>query len=196
MKKQHEHGVLILAAGNASRFGSPKQLLIYQDQTLLQRIVTESSAAGAVLVVTGAHAVLIEAQLKEIPFVRNESWEKGMGASIHTGMQAIRQLHPALQDVIILVCDQPYVTASLLQQMAEQKASTGKGIIACTYEDTIGTPVLFDRLYFDALQALDGQKGAKVLLQQFSADIATVGFPLGRVDIDTAEDYRQLVQSI
>jgi len=196
MKKQHEHGVLILAAGNATRFGSPKQLLAYQDQTLLQRIITEGSAAGAVLVVTGAHAALVEEQLKAIPFIRNESWEKGMGSSICTGMQTIRQQHPQLQDVIILVCDQPYVTASLLHQMAEQKATTRKGIVASAYNDTLGTPVLFDKSYFDALQALDGPKGAKLLLHQFSKDIATVDFPLGSVDIDTTEDYRKLVQSI
>ncbi|WP_090101500.1 NTP transferase domain-containing protein [Chitinophaga sp. CF118] len=193
-----KHGILILAAGNASRFGSPKQLLFYQHKTFIRRIAEEATRAlgNALVVVTGANAELIEPEIADLTFVRNEEWEEGMGTSISKGITEMMKLFPALEDVTILVCDQPHVSASLLLQMAAQKEATGKGMIACAYNNTIGTPSLFDKHYFNALCTLNGQQGAKVLLQKFPEDVAVVDFPSGAIDIDTREDYERLIQSV
>ena len=194
----NKHGILILAAGNASRFGSPKQLLVYHRKTFIRRIAEEAMTAfgDKLIVVTGANAALVEAEIADLTFVRNEEWQDGMGSSISKGMKEMMGSFPALQDVIILVCDQPHVSADLLLQMAAQKQSTGKGMVACAYNNTIGTPALFDKQYFNALSTLSGQQGAKVLLQQFRDDVTTVDFPSGHIDIDTTEDYERLIQSI
>lgn len=194
----NNHGILILAAGNASRFGSPKQLLLYHHKTFIRRIAEEAMTAfgDQLIVVTGANASLVEAEITDLTFVRNEEWQDGMGSSISKGMKEMMRSFPALQDVIILVCDQPHVSADLLLQMAAQKQSTGKGMVACAYNNTIGTPALFDKQYFNALSTLSGQQGAKVLLQQFRDDVATVDFPSGHIDIDTTEDYERLIKSI
>jgi molybdenum cofactor cytidylyltransferase len=95
--------------------------------------------------------------------------------------------------VFIVVCDQPFVNATLLHQLIAQQIITGKGIIASTYDNTAGTPVLFNKIYFADLLALQGQEGAKKILQEYTDDLALVPFPLGALDIDTAEDYQQLL---
>lgn len=194
----NKHSILILAAGNASRFGSPKQLLPYKDKTFIRRIADEAMTAFGrdIVVVTGANASLVEAEIPDLTVVRNEAWQDGMGSSVSKGMTTLMNLYPANQDVIILVCDQPHVSADLLLQIETRRLSTGKGMIACAYNNTIGTPALFDKRYFSELSALNGQQGAKVLLQQYPDDVATVDFPAGDIDIDTAEDYERLIQSI
>ena len=80
--------------------------------------------------------------------------------------------------------------------MMAAKESTGKGIVACNYNGTFGTPVLFDKKYFNDLALLQGAAGAKKLVQQFETDVATVSFPAGAMDIDTPEDYEKLLGSL
>jgi molybdenum cofactor cytidylyltransferase len=77
----------------------------------------------------------------------------------------------------------------------EKCTASGKGLIACTYAETLGTPVLFRRPYFNALLALSGDAGAKQLLKRHPDDVATVPFPKGGIDIDTEEDFRVLKNS-
>ncbi|HSV12275.1 MAG TPA: hypothetical protein VLI68_15965, partial [Hanamia sp.] len=73
---------------------------------------------------------------------------------------------------------------------------SGKNIIACSYTGTIGTPVLFDKKYFDALMNLQGSEGAKKLLQTYREDVALVSFEKGEIDIDTKMDYKELLKAI
>ncbi|TWV92001.1 NTP transferase domain-containing protein [Chitinophaga pinensis] len=191
-----KYGVIILGAGNSSRLGQPKQLLMYRGKTLICQMAEEAIAAvgSPVVLVTGANAPQILEKLCgfAIEIVENEHWSEGMGSSISTGMKAIAK-HSGLAGVIIMVCDQPFVNAALLQQLIDQQTIAGKGIIASTYDNTAGTPVLFSNTYFDALTALEGQQGAKKILQQSTDDLALVPFPLGALDIDTAEDYQRLL---
>ena len=81
-----------------------------------------------------------------------------------------------------------------VSEKQSQVTITNKGIIAAAYNDTTGTPVLFDKKYFEQLALLNVQYGAKKLLQQFKDDVAKLPFALGAVDIDTKEDYENLKQ--
>ncbi|HEY4111424.1 nucleotidyltransferase family protein [Puia sp.] len=189
-------GIIILAAGNSSRLGRPKQLLPYQGTTLLAHVVTEALAANLhpVVVVTGAFANEITTALpvEKIQIAHNPRWQDGMAGSIVIGLNAIQNAQPAPAAVIIAVCDQPHLTTQLLQTLLHTRATTQKGIVACIYSEAIGTPALFTRHYFDALSTLSGNEGAKKLLRQYPDDLALVPFPKGAIDIDTAEDYESL----
>ena len=94
-----------------------------------------------------------------------------------------------------MVCDQPFVDEQLLNNIAQTKSESGKGIVASSYKDTLGTPVLFNKTYFPELLALQGQEGAKKLIFKHKEDVAAVPFPLGYFDIDTAEDYNSLINT-
>jgi molybdenum cofactor cytidylyltransferase len=188
--------IVILAAGNSSRLGRPKQLLPYQGKTLLTHIVMEALAAllQPVVVVTGAHEADIRDSLagQSADIVYNPEWETGMASGIVAGLGKALSIEPHLQSVIVAVCDQPYISAELFRALMEKRAASGKGLIACSYSETLGTPVLFDVRYFKELTALSGDEGAKRLLRRYPDDVAAVPFPGGSIDIDTAEDFKRL----
>ena len=94
-----------------------------------------------------------------------------------------------------MVCDQPYVTSTLLHQLIAERIKTNKSIIACSYQDTLGTPVLFDKRYFEALCTLKGDEGAKKFILKNVKEVASISFDLGSIDIDTKDDYKQLLAS-
>lgn len=149
-----------------------------------------------VVVVEGA-AKTIAADLADrgVALVYNEQWAEGMASSIRTGLTELLRLQPGVAGSIIAVCDQPFVSADLFRQLITQQETTGKEIVACAYADTLGTPVLFGKKYFAELLNLTGDEGAKRLLSLYGADMATVSFPLGTIDIDTPEDYRRLLNN-
>lgn len=190
-------GSIVLAAGNSSRLGQPKQALPYQQKSLLQHVVDEVRAAALtpLIVVEGAVPTgagdLTEAGVTR---VYNAQWAEGMASSIRVGLTELLRQQPDADGVIITVCDQPFVSAALFQQLIQQQKETGQEIVACAYADTLGTPVLFHKKYFADLLRLKGQEGAKRLLQRYRAEVAAVPFPLGKIDIDTPEDYRRLLE--
>lgn len=187
--------VLLLAAGASSRMGQPKMFLSWQGKTFLEHTVSAAATVSPpVFIVTGQHTDAIAMALagKEVQLIPNERWQEGMGTSIAAGVAGMMQAGFTPDALIIAVCDQPFITGGLLQQMIAEKERSGKGIAGCSYDNTIGTPVLFDKKYFSALQQLNGQQGAKRLLQQFPAAVVTIPFPLGSIDIDTPEDYERL----
>lgn len=190
-------GVIILAAGNSSRLGQPKQLLDYGGNSFLNRIAGEaiSFAGESVLIVTGAHHKKIEESLenKTVLTCFNQNWHDGMASSIKTGLKHLLLVYPEISNCIITVCDQPYLSADIFHKLLVKYQTTGKGIIASAYSKTTGVPVLFDRHYFDVLLTLKGQEGARKLLRKFKEDVAVVPFEKGAVDIDTPEDYIKLI---
>jgi molybdenum cofactor cytidylyltransferase len=113
-----------------------------------------------------------------------------MGSSIVTGLEVLTKIW--IEASIIMVCDQPYISSRHLLKLIEVYNSATPKIVATSYGNTIGVPVLFDRRYFEALQKLKGNEGAKKLLMQYSEDLSTVVFQKASIDIDTMEDYDKL----
>jgi molybdenum cofactor cytidylyltransferase len=190
-------GIIILAAGSSSRMGKTKQLLTYKGKTLLQTVMDEALKTNCkpVVVVLGAKAKEIAAhhQNSRIRIITNKSWENGMASSIVTGLSSVLKNNRAIESIIIAVADQVFIKMSNFNHLIEKQKETGKNIVASTYAETIGTPVLFNKHYFDALLLLKGTDGAKNILKQFPQDVETVPFELGEIDIDTEADYNNLI---
>jgi molybdenum cofactor cytidylyltransferase len=189
--------IIILAAGTSSRLGSPKQLLSYKGKNLLRHTVDEALETGcaSVFVVLGANSELLRKELKDKPvsIVENTGWQEGMASSIRYGLETITKTILRPNSIIFMVCDQPYVSSSLLLSLMKKKNETGMPIVASSYEDKTGTPALFHRSLFPALMELTGDKGARKLIADNPGKVATVPFPEGITDIDTKEDYEKLV---
>ncbi len=196
--KTHKNntGVIILAAGESSRLGSPKQLLVYSGATLLQHSieVAQSSDAGLVIVVLGANADLISDELKNttVKIVINSEWKEGMASTIRYGLQTLVELNPKVETVILMVADQPFVTVELLNNLMDLNRKDQRSIVASKYGDTFGTPVLFTKRFFSELLELTGDVGAKSLVRKYLNEAAFVPFPKGDIDIDTMDDYSNL----
>jgi molybdenum cofactor cytidylyltransferase len=190
-------GIIILAAGSSSRLGRSKQLLDYKGKTLLQTVINEAleTSCRPVFVVLGANAKEIASQHQndQTNFVINESWEKGMASSIVAGLSTMIKNNSEIESIIIAVADQAFIKMSNFNNLIEKQKATGKNIIASTYAETIGTPTLFKKDYFEALLSLTGAEGAKKILKQYPQDVETVVFEQGEIDIDTETDYNNLI---
>ncbi|MBC3541597.1 NTP transferase domain-containing protein [Rufibacter sediminis] len=189
-------GIILLAAGSSSRLGHAKQQVYFQGQTLLQRALhaAVASQGNPVIVVLGANAEAILPQVETTPaeIVLNEAWAEGMASSIRAGLTHLQKTASACTAALFMLCDQPYVTADLLNQLIQAHGAEDQHMVACAYEDTLGAPVLFPRKFFPALLQLQGQEGAKKLLSRFPEEVISIPFPAGAIDIDTPADVAAL----
>jgi molybdenum cofactor cytidylyltransferase len=187
-------GIIILAAGSSSRMGTAKQALNYQGQTLLQRSVQIALASDCetAAVVLGANAEALRPTIinQPVQIFFNEDWEEGMASSIRCGITELQKVAPQLTAIVLMLCDQPFVDISIINQLINN-ALSGK-IIASAYNETIGPPVLFDRVFFSELVSLSGHEGAKKIMLAHPEAVIQIPFPLGAVDIDTIADYDRL----
>ena len=187
---------VILAAGASRRLGQPKQLLRYRGETLIHRSVRLAHAAGLapLQVVVGHRGREIAAALGEFgaaaAVVTNPDWRRGMGGSLARG---IASLPPATAAALVLVTDQPQVSAALLGVMLARYRSDGTTLVACRYASgALGVPALFARRHFAELAALSGDRGARALFARHAAVLAAVSFPAGDRDVDTPADAAAL----
>jgi molybdenum cofactor cytidylyltransferase len=189
-------GVIIVAAGSSSRLGRPKQMLPYNGKTLLQYAVQTALASRAqpVVVVLGAEAETVQRGLmpNDAHVVLNAEWQEGMASSIRCGLKAFTKLSPAAEGFVLMVCDQPFVTASLLNDLIAAHQKTGKKVVACGYKDTFGPPVFFHHALFEELLGLKGDIGARGVVKQHADAVEVIPFPEGTFDVDTESDYEQL----
>lgn len=192
-------GVILLAAGASERLGTSKQLLAYKGTTLLQYVLNTIKAVDLkpVVLVLGAKAWEIKQSVGTagLEIVQNDEWQEGMSSSIRKGIETLTTIQPGVDGVVIMVCDQPFVSPSLLQTLLNKRLASGKKIIASRYGHSAGVPVLFDKTFFPLLSSLKGQEGAKKIIQQHPNDVETVDFAEGDIDIDTAADYEKLKQN-
>ena len=161
-------GLILLAAGESRRMGTPKQLLSYQGQSLIRRAVTEAveSNCGPIIVVLGANRDRISSEINDLPvhIVQNAQWQQGMSASISTGIKALLNIS-SIDAVVIALADQPFVTAQAYDRLVERYCQNQLKVTASNYSDTVGVPALFDRSLLPELLKMNHQGGAKELLK-------------------------------
>jgi molybdenum cofactor cytidylyltransferase len=193
----HSIGVVILAAGQSSRLGKPKQLLTLNGLTLLEKAASAALDLNSspVLVVLGAYADDIKSnvQLQGVDIAVNEGWEEGMASSLRMGIEYMQQNHVNVDAILFLVCDQPYLHSALLKDLIALQKEKDLPIAASSYGGKIGTPALFHQSTFSSLMLLKGDTGARKLLDERMNDVAVLHFEKGVYDIDTVEDYEQLL---
>jgi molybdenum cofactor cytidylyltransferase len=187
---------VILAGGGSSRLGRPKQLLVYQDKTLLQHAIDIARRASvqSIIVVLGSGFELLINQIDAagLHIVKNENWQTGIASSITCGITALQDITLGTDAAILMVCDQPFITSLLLDDLLTAQKAGGKPIVASEYGNTVGIPALFHKSLFPQLLGLEGDSGAKKIMQQYPELLATIPFPLGDIDIDTLDDYEKL----
>lgn len=192
--------VLLLAAGESHRFGAPKQAALVDGEAMARRAtrIALDSGAQSVIIVTGAHAPLVEASVADLGMdtadapgaangrlrvVHNANWAQGQSTSLRAGLAA---LPGAVQAVICLPVDQPWVDPALLRRMIVCWRA-GSDLVAPSVDGVLrGAPALFDRSHFGALAAVTGDQGGRELLRRHPvAPIPVVAAMLA--DIDTPE---------
>ena len=175
---------IILAAGAASRFGSPKALAPWQGGTLLSRAINAAPDPQYVIVVTGAHAKDITKVASITNIVHNPDWQNGMGTSIAAGLSFVAKREADM--ALIVPVDQPFVTTTYLNKLVMQSVAESRCVL--TQDDDItGPPAAVPASFFARLQAMNG-KGLKSVLNEYG-----LCHGAGMLqDIDTPKDLERL----
>ena len=180
---------VILAAGGSSRLGSPKQLVQFQGRSLLRRAAETACAsrAGEILAVLGFDATVMRRELDGLPVrvLENPLWREGIGSSIR---HAITSVSPESGGILLMLCDQPRLTAGHLDALIDAFGRTPDRSVASAYGGSAGVPALFPRALFGELLLLKGDRGAKRVLLAHADELVTLPWPDGALDVDTAPD--------
>jgi molybdenum cofactor cytidylyltransferase len=189
-------GAVVMAAGSSSRLGTPKQVLPFGTGTLLENSVSAAlnGRCSPVIVVTGAYAQQSEEAIRglDVHTVFNLYWERGMASTIRVGIEQLLQVSPLVDACVLMVCDQPHVSAEIITRLIDTHQRTSSSVIASAYAGTFGVPALFDRSLFAELMALEGKDGAKQVMIRHRSQIQLVPFPDGAVDVDIVSDVAAL----
>jgi molybdenum cofactor cytidylyltransferase len=187
---------IVLAAGDSSRFGSPKPLARFRGSTLLARTVACAAAAGCapIVVVVGGdgEAVEREARAAGAATAWNPAWQTGPGSSIRAGVAAARRATRETAGFLLLASDQPLLTADVLRALVAAFDGTPGRVVAAAYAGTVGVPALFEASLAPELEALPAERGAKGLLLRNPGRLVRVPWDDGAVDADRPEDLDRL----
>ena len=127
-------GAVILAAGASTRMSIPKQLLQFRGQAFLRRAASVALEAGCrpVVVVTGANAAACRESLRGLDVLEaeNQQWESGMSSSVRVGIEALVTPNPRIAAVVLMLCDQPFVTRDVIVGLVRAHYETGCSIVA------------------------------------------------------------------
>jgi molybdenum cofactor cytidylyltransferase len=187
-----EVAIVLLAAGEARRMGSLKQLLDVQGTSMLRRaaLAALASRCRPVVVVSGARAPEVGATVEDLPLrvVENREWKGGIGTSIAAGIRTLAD--DKVDAAILALADQPLISARVFDALIGHYEVSGLPIAASRYGDTVGAPALFDRSMFEKLLALPPDQGCKrIILESMPGAVAVYPCPEGIIDVDTPEEY-------
>jgi molybdenum cofactor cytidylyltransferase len=188
--------LILLAAGASTRLGRPKQLLPFRGRSLLRHAAETAlaSVCRPVAVVLGASADRLQMELTALPVTvaLNPAWAEGMAKSIRAGLKAVSSETAGADAVVIMLCDQPLITAGMLDRLVSVHRLEGRGIVASDYEGVLGAPALFSRKYYPELGVLEGNEGARRIIVKHEDDLARISLPEAAFDVDRMEEAARL----
>jgi molybdenum cofactor cytidylyltransferase len=179
---------VILAAGEARRFGSPKQLAPLHGRTLLQHVVDAASAAGLapIIAVVPPDLPLTEADVLLVPNARPEL---GMSHSLRLGFAA---LPDDVEAAVILLGDQPTVDPPLLARLIAARGATP--FVSARVDGLLVPPIIVERSHFADIRQPSGDIGLREILREHAELVTAVEEPRGLADVDTVADLAALAE--
>lgn len=189
---------MILAAGESKRMGKPKLLLPYGEKTIIETIVETivSSNVENTLVILGSDREKIEEKIKNSPvkIVYNRDFRSGMLSSVQCGLKALPQETRA---VLVVLGDQPKISADVINKLIDAYKSIGKGIVLPVYKKERGHPVLIDVKYGEEVENLSPEVGLRGTVYNHPEDILEVEVETPSIfqDIDDESDYKRELEN-
>jgi molybdenum cofactor cytidylyltransferase len=167
-------GALLLAAGESSRFGSPKALALVQDQPCIQRLTQQlaQSLVEKIIVVLGASAHDIEPYIlkhNKIDVVYNKDYKMGQTSSVQVGLRALGE---NAEGFLLLPVDYPWVLSRTVDVLIQTFREEVPAILIPTYQGRRGHPAIFhSRLRKDIL-SLNPDEGLNVFARRYPQETA------------------------
>lgn len=187
---------VLLAAGGARRFGSQKLIALLDGEPVVRRAArTLARAVDSLIVVVGNErdAVCVAIDGVTATIVDNVHWARGMSTSLMRGISAV----PAdAECALVALGDQPGIDAEVARAVVTRWRDTRSPIVVARYADGRGHPVLFARELFGELLALEGDQGARALIERSADRVAVVDVAAAAPrDVDTVDDLRMMTRS-
>jgi molybdenum cofactor cytidylyltransferase len=175
--------------------GEPKLLLPYRGRTVVEAVLENAAAssAGRTLVVLGGQAGFIEAKIARFSAVltRNLNYKDGMLSSVQWGF---RLLPADARAAVVLLADQPWVTAPTIDSVIRAYVQGTKGLVCPVHRRKGGHPLLVDLKYRDEIGRLDPAVGLRGILRRHPEDVLRLEVKTSAVleDLDTPRDRGKL----
>jgi molybdenum cofactor cytidylyltransferase len=194
---------IYLAAGRSSRMGCDKLRLPLGGTPLgsmaLRAAVRSRLCAVVAVVREQGVPCWADADLLGVPYgsrwsaVHCPDADRGQAHSLRAGLREVRKRHDP-DAVMILLADQPFVTARMLDELILSYERRPAAFVASSYLGQRQPPAILSRSLFADLMALSGDEGARRLLRRRDADGYSLAFrdPAWFYDVDTAEKYEWL----
>ena len=187
-------GIVILAAGEARRFGACKQLALFHTKPLLQHVIDAALPLRPkrLIVMTGKYHEAIaaakdEGVVTDAELIHNPDWSSGMSSSISLGCELLAD---DCDQLLVLLADQVLVSTSELETLIAQAVDGGS---ACAgFSETVGPPAVFSRAWYPDLLTLNAENGAKKLLTDPAKQVTIVPMKSAGWDIDSRDDLERL----
>ncbi|MDP1545485.1 MAG: selenium cofactor biosynthesis protein YqeC [Anaerolineales bacterium] len=193
---------IILAAGEATRYGSPKQLLDWKGKPFVRQVAETALQSGLepVVVVTGSHHADVESALQGLPvtIVHNAEYKQGQSTSIKAGIQFLNSSSTSgggrAGAAVFLLADQPQIPAEVIRALADAHTRSLPPILApLVLEERRANPVLFDKAAFPDLLQLTGDIGGRAIFSKYKVEYIPWHDDILLMDVDRPEDYQRLI---
>jgi molybdenum cofactor cytidylyltransferase len=199
MMQGNQTAGIILAAGAATRFGQPKQLLRLKDKYLIERVLDAAlnSRLGRIVLVLGfAHQKILQALGKKAQHAKlhievNPDYKKGQSHSLQVGLSMVINTFPA---VMFLLADQPLVDAATINCLLDKFWSADKDIGVPTFHGKRGNPSIFSQKFYQHIMKIKGDIGARQIINAHPERVLEIEIknPLLFSDVDTPEDFEKI----
>ncbi|MGA2879626.1 MAG: nucleotidyltransferase family protein [Bryobacteraceae bacterium] len=189
-------GGIILSGGASRRMGTPKALLLFQDETFLDRLIRVfGRVCDPIIVVVGEHADPIRSGIqrgRDVLFAVNPDPERGMLSSLQCGLALV----PSNADAaMFLPVDHPNIEASTIETLAARFRADRAPVTVPTYAGEHGHPVCIARQLIAELLALPpGAKASDVIHRHVPQTVyVEVADPAVVMDVDDPAAYADLL---
>jgi CTP:molybdopterin cytidylyltransferase MocA len=188
---------LILAAGSATRFGSPKLVAPLGGRPLIGHVLAAIADVGLdrPVVVVGASGDLVRSAVdaEGVDWATNPDPTAGLSSSLRVGLAAVRGSRPDAEAILVLLGDQPRVRPEVIEQLIAAAAVDGPPLVAPRYGGDGGhNPVLARRAGWPLVDETTGDRGIGPLLASHPDLVAWVEVEGDNPDVDTPVDLEAL----
>lgn len=184
-------GCVVMAAGNARRFGENKLLEQWQGRSLIRRALdaVPMKELSEVVVVSRYPAVLEMAREYCFRAVENPCPDLGASHTVALGVQALSHC----DGILFMVADQPMLRRSTVADLVGFFREEPERIAALAHEGQRGNPCLFPRRFFPELLALEGDRGGSAVIRRHPEALRLMECGAEELaDVDTREDLAAL----
>jgi molybdenum cofactor cytidylyltransferase/nicotine blue oxidoreductase len=190
---QPDVAIAVLAAGRGSRFGGdvPKPLLELRGRPLMSWALDAATSSGLrpVVLVVGHHGGMVARVAPEgVVVVRSRRWRRGIARSLRAALEALESW-AQVGAVAVGLADQPLVGADAYRRLAGAYRD-GARLAMATYHGQRRNPVLLARTMWAQARELDGDEGARVLMDDEAVEVDCTDTG-SAADVDTLDDLRE-----